>query len=354
MLAIIAAHYATKSGFSYTGGSGLSAGRLFLQTFSVGGFGDDIFILLTGYYLSKKKKSSPAKVLRLAGVTFFYTVLFYLILVLLLGRGAEYDRSLEKLLHIIFPVPFGSYWFITDYLVLYLASPYLNRLLDMLDEVTHRRILLGGICLFSVIPSVLRADFGAAGSWLPWFFVLYLTGAYIRLYADTGKGPFARLSVDRGRLLLLFIGSVLLRVVILAIVDAISPTVTFLIPYEGTLSEIDQFLFFVPALTLFLLFRNMRIRGNAVLYEAAASVFGVYLIHNNEYLKDILWHDIFRCQIMQDSPLLPLHMVGTVIAVFVICVILESLRRYAFRAAGSLILPKQRGRRTGASSFDKK
>ncbi|MBQ3789451.1 MAG: acyltransferase [Lachnospiraceae bacterium] len=354
MLAIIASHYATKGGFTYTDGSGLSAGRWFLQFFSLGGFGDDLFILISAYFLSEKRKSKPSKALRLAGVTLFYSLLFYLIFVLLLGGGTEYDRSWEKLLRILLPVPFGGYWFITDYIVLYLTAPYLNRMLDTLDEKTHRRLMLGGICMFSLTPSVLRADFGAAGSWLPWFVVLYLTGTYIRRYADEGQGPLAELSGNRIKLLLLFTGTLLLRGLLIAIIDQVSPRVGFFVPYESKLSEIDQFLFFLPAAALFLLLRRAGIGGTALLYETAASVLGVYLIHNNEYLKNVLWHDIFRAQNLQDSPWLPLHMAVSVIAVFVVCAALESLRRLVFRGIGSVLSPAPKSGEGGSTRFDKK
>ncbi|MBR5116437.1 MAG: acyltransferase [Lachnospiraceae bacterium] len=335
MIAIIASHYATKGGFTFADGSGLSGTRLFLQTFSLGGFGDDLFILISAYFLSAKNKIRPGKALRLAGVTLFYTLLFYLIFVCLLGGGTDYDRSFEKLLHILLPVPFGGYWFITDYIVLFLFAPYLNRMINTLVERAHRMLMLGGICLFSLTPSVLRADFGASGSWLPWFVVLYITGAYIRRYADAGQGPFAKLCNNRNSLLLIFAGGLLLRILLLAAFDTVSPRIGFFLPYEAKLSEIDQFLFFVPAAALFLLLRRADIKGNALLYEAAASVLGVYLIHNNEYLKEVLWHKILRCQEMQTSPFLPLHMLMSVIAVFAVCAAAETLRRHVFGMASA-------------------
>ena len=88
------------------------------------------FVLLTGYFSSRKENIGITKLLKLNNLAYFYKIVF---LIIFLVFGLKTFSSLE-LFRIIQPITlFGQYWFIAIYLLLYLVSPYLNKLLNNLD-----------------------------------------------------------------------------------------------------------------------------------------------------------------------------------------------------------------------------
>ena len=86
MVCIVASHYASKSGFEKAGLSG--ANRLWLQGLSLGGFGDDIFFLISAYFLCEGTVSAK-KALRLIVQVTFYTVVIAVPVVLFTFAGVN-------------------------------------------------------------------------------------------------------------------------------------------------------------------------------------------------------------------------------------------------------------------------
>ena len=54
---------------------------------------------------------------------------------------------------------------------------------------------------------------------------------------------------------------------------------------------------------------------------------GVYLFQSNDLVSLVLWQDVLHTRAFTDSPLLPLHAVGSVLLVFAAGLTIEALRR---------------------------
>ena len=149
----------------------------------------NLFILITGYFSCTTQRRQPVKILELVLQVIAFNGFYYLISALLQG-GFSPKSFLLKLL--------PANYFVILYSVLYVISPYLNRLLLQLDKKQRTSLLVLCLILFSVLPIV--ADMielvigssliglntvGAYGdSWgytIVNFTLMYLIGAYIRL-----------------------------------------------------------------------------------------------------------------------------------------------------------------------------
>ena len=66
---------------------------------------------------------------------------------------------------------------------------------------------------------------------------------------------------------------------------------------------------------------------NKLINTVSGCTFGVYLIHDNPFVRRLLWKRIFNIGELYSSSLFPLHAVAIVVSVFVFCAIIEFLRQ---------------------------
>ena len=89
---------------------------------------------------------------------------------------------------------------------------------------------------------------------------------------------------------------------------------------------------FLPVLTgvcSFLFFRDLPIRPSKAINTVAASTCGVLCIHaNSDTMRQWLWKDLLKNTEHYASGWMPLHAVGSVLAVFVLCVLIDLVRIY--------------------------
>ena len=82
----------------------------------------------------------------------------------------------------------------------------------------------------------------------------------------------------------------------------------------------------VLAVLYFSLFRGLDVRPNKLIYSVGASTFGVYLIHNNEQLKDFMWYKVLKITDYVESPLFIVYSLFCMLAIFAVCSAIEILR----------------------------
>ena len=101
----------------------------------------NIFVLLSGYFNVR----SGFRILKTASLwlqVFFYSVVG-LLLALVLGISVGENHVFAA----FFPVINRSYWFFGAYILLYLASPFLNVMLNNLDKKHFRALVIGIFCI---------------------------------------------------------------------------------------------------------------------------------------------------------------------------------------------------------------
>lgn len=85
------------------------------------------------------------------------------------------------------------------------------------------------------------------------------------------------------------------------------------------------------AMSLFSLFINIKPFNSRPINQTAACTFGVYLIHDNSIMRNLLWIKIFKNADYAMSEYLILHLIVTVTAIYTCCTIIEFMRKTVFK-----------------------
>lgn len=86
----------------------------------------------------------------------------------------------------------------------------------------------------------------------------------------------------------------------------------------------------ISSIALFCFFNSLNIRFNEFINKLAKYTFGVYLIDVNEYFSRFLYRQVFNSDHYWNSNLMIVNLVYSVLSVYIICVLLESIRLKLF------------------------
>lgn len=311
MLFIVMSHACVHSNFDIST-SAMSFNKLFVQWGVLGNLGVDIYVLISGYFLCRKKREYRS-ILKLFLQVWFYSLLLFLFSSIVWN----YNYSVKAFLGVVFPTIFEEYWFFTTYIILSLLMPYINLVLEKLDKHSLERLICLMTILWVVIPTfTLQTMYGNA---LSEFIMLYIIGAYFRMYPQNVLNDKARRYC-----LLIISGSLLLLS-------------TFVLDYLGEKNAIFSnkgILFFERnsplivgiAVGLFSVAIYRKPFCNRFINILGACTFGVYLIHDNPAIRKIIWLDLFHNAEYFFSPILPIRIIGCMLLVFLVSSLIEYIR----------------------------
>ncbi|MBQ4565979.1 MAG: acyltransferase [Oscillospiraceae bacterium] len=312
MLLIVLSHICAHSGFVIDGGS-VSLNRLLVQWGALGGLGNNLFVLISGYFLCTRGTKAPSL------GKLFVQVWFYSISLFVVCKFAfDYDYSLIALAEVFLPTIFQEYWFFTAYVLLALLSPFLNLFLESVSKTGLRKLLLLAGVLWVLIPTFTRMQMG--GNKLTHFMFLYLIGAYFRKYPEN---LFSRKGLRR----LVTLASFALLFLSTLAFEVLGTKWSIFDSHGKFFFESNTLLVMGASLGLF----SMAIYGkaffNPLINGIAGCTFGVYLIHDNPAVRKLLWRQLLPHGAYMDSPFLIVGMLFSVTAVFLLCTGIEYLRQ---------------------------
>lgn len=317
MLVIVAHHYVVNSGVSdqINQQTVLGFRDFFLLIFGWGGkTAINCFVLITGYFMCASRITAR-KFFKLLGEIEFYKIVIYLIF-LLSGYEAFSVKSLLKSVTPFYSVGSG---FTSSYLVFFLLIPFINKLIEALTQREHGLLLLVCLGAYTAIPSFL---FGTVPiNYIGWFSIVYLIGAYLRLYPVYQSGSvkfwgFATLAA----LLLSW-----LSVIVLAQAGNVLGK-TGLYYYE--VADSNKFLAVALSVCAFLFFKNLKLGCRKGINAVAASTFGVLMIHaNSDTMRQWLWRDTLNNVRAYSSDYWMVHAIASVAGVFAVCTIIDMGRK---------------------------
>ena len=84
------------------------------------------------------------------------------------------------------------------------------------------------------------------------------------------------------------------------------------------------------SLFIFLSFKNMKIGYSNLINTLGGAAFGVYLIHDNYFLRQFLWKELFCNNKFASSNNLIIYSIGAVYIVYIVCTAIELLRQEFF------------------------
>ena len=319
MTMIVGFHFATHGGFQFNSQT-ITIPRLWWNILEMGGhFGVVVFVLITGFFLVERKGLviKPQKVIRIWGQIFFYSILLFFVS-FLLGKGSVSPKSI---ISTFFPITFGQWWFASTYLVLYLIHPALNKLLQSLSKKEYQRLLLFMLVIWSLIPTITNTRFQSNS--LLEFVLYYSIAGYIKIYGlnhrYSSKKWFA-----------LWFAFSILTYLSCVIFMLIGTKIEFFSVIARLFYRRNSILTICRAVSFFVAFLSLNIKKNQFVNTISSAAFGVYLLHDSNLLRPYLWKEVFRNAQYQDSLLLLPYSIIVVAIVYIVCTIIDLLRRSFF------------------------
>ena len=314
MILIIAHHYVVNSGLWGAEGpimsSPMSGKSLFLLLFGAWGkTGINCFVFITGYFMCKSKITAK-KFLKLLLEVEFYRILFYVIFFI----TGYTEFSLRGLVKTLLPITQVKSNFTGCYLLFFLCIPFLNIFIKNVTEKQH----IYATALLCFIYVILGTAFGKNinMNYVSWFAVLYLIASYIRLYPK---------KIFSNRKFWGITASLMIAFSMASVIFFTWLGKPRFDPYY-LLQDSNKLLAVLTALSAFMFFKNLKF-NSAFVNTIAASCFGVLLIHaNSDTMRKWLWYDVLDNAGMFNSQWLIVHMVTSVIVIYIVCTIIDYLR----------------------------
>lgn len=312
MLLIVAHHFVVNSGvLDVMYEHPLSANSIFLFLFGAWGkTGINCFMLITGYFMCKSN-ITMRKYVKLISEVLFYNIVISL-LFLVFGIGSIKDLF-EGLL-IVRNVNSGN--FIACFLAFYLFIPFLNILLQNINQKQHQYLI--GLLAFLYVFLGTVPKFSVVMNYVSWFSFLYIVAAYVRYYPIKNRRwglwtIFFILTAILSITTCLFLGSKLDKQLAYRFV-----------------SDSNTFLAFAIGFCSFMFFKDLKIKQSRVINTIGGSTFGVLCIHaNSDTMRKWLWGTVLNVKGAYSFTLgkLVLFSLISVLGVFAICSIVEIMRQ---------------------------
>ncbi|MER1302018.1 acyltransferase family protein [Ligilactobacillus salivarius] len=325
MFMIVVHHFAFHGTFDFKTITNTNQGALLATLIleSFGKVGVAIFVLIGAYFLVEKSFSFK-RVMNLVILTSFYSIIIYIIL-RVLKFGIPNDYLWTK---IIFPYPIPTnYWFVTSYIVMLLSMPMLNIVIRNINQRKHLYILLFLTVFIVVIPDLYSYFPGKMDIWIgqfgatdaTYFIYLYFIASYFRLYSSklTRKWEYWLILVVIGNILLFISYSLPLF---------ISDATHNYLNYSQLMIGQNSTVITMVAVSIFMLFVNINIGKVRCINYISASMFGVYLLHENSFLRPIIWNYINNNRFTTFTSMI-INGLKYSFLIFIICILIDIVFR---------------------------
>lgn len=236
--------------------------------------GVNLFVLISGYFLVKTTRNTTnwEKVTKLWLSVFFYSAIIYAFSIGIHRKPLNF----QELIHVLMPIRYDSYWFITQYLGLYIMSPFLAKWARSMSKQEYKIMLVS----FFIITSILQLQGLKGGFSLIWFLFIFMFAGYIQLW-ESESFTIKRWNTYAG-IIFIFI-SALLFLISFPINGKTLNIVSYWDFYNGPL-------LFIASVSLFLFFKKIKeSKLVVVVSKLSPYMFGVYLVHENPIVKEHLW-----------------------------------------------------------------
>lgn len=280
------------------------------------------YALISGYVSVNTKKLRLHKISVLWLQVVFYTILFTAVFGALKLGGVGYTYEIWK--KSIFPVFTNHYWYFSCYFALFFLIPFLNKMLNALNEKELKTLFFVIIILFSVMPTIFREDAFklSRGYSVIWLVLLYLLGGITKK-----------------------LHTVKLKVIPLLIAYAAFSAAAFVFLYavtkSGTEKVSNQLLYsyssptiLLAAYFLFLAAINIDIKFKPainIIKTLSPLSFSVYIIHTNYWIWNFVLKKRFADYAGLRSIKLAAAVLLTALAIYLFCSAIDLIRFYIFK-----------------------
>ena len=299
------------------------------------------FILVTGYY-QVESNFKQSKIWSLLNANWFYRVL--IVVLLLTFNIVSIDKV--SLIKETFPINLNEYWFFKNYLLLYCLTPFINKGIEKLNKSTYQKMIIVSFIIFSIVPSVTGGSyFDNSGFTLYQFVFLYMVGAYLKKYPLSKSYIFKVMSKNMYKLILIFIlfTCVFSNYILYKYSMSVSSVNTVLGEISSYVSRASTLynnpFVIIQSICFFEYFGTLTIK-NRYINKLASLVFGIYLIHDNNFSRGL----IYAYLKINDGPIYSYKFIFYVffiaVLIYAICAVIEYIRQKLFKKIYNFKLSK--------------
>ena len=274
----------------------------------------DLFMLISGYFSCKNKKTLIEKPIKLLTQVIIFSFGHYLIASFINGT-----LSIKGTIASIVP----ANYFVILYIVVYLLSPYLNLIYDTVSD----NFIILIVSVFSVYPTLVDwfskftgknwfglSSIGLNGSQEGYQIVNFIMMYYVGMYINKNIDKLKNISIVK--LIMLVIATTL-------IISLMANGFEILgIGMNTAWSYCNPFIV-VEAVLIFLIFNKINIGSKRYINKISAASFTVYLTHC--YLIQYIG---VEWAIQQNTIIMLLHLYISVIAIYLVCFIVYLIYSY--------------------------
>ena len=290
----------------------------------------NLYVLISGYFLVQSK-AKWGKIPSIWMQTAFYSVCIYLLFAVVGLGGAIF--SVKDFVSSVLVVRYGAvadrtYWFVAQYIGLLALSPFLNRLVAGMTKVEYRTLIVILLLLDFSFGYVFYGNVYSGGQTLFHFISVYFIAGYIRHYQLFGTWS--------KRKLLGVCAIVIVAVVALdymyCLAHCIKHQETFQLQLSSRYLNYNGIPLVLAAL-VFCMVQRAPIGDNRLvrfLVAIAPFSFGVYLIHDNIYVRGWLWRVVTSYVSFSPSNVV-LCSLSVAASIYAVCTGIDMLRALVFR-----------------------
>jgi surface polysaccharide O-acyltransferase-like enzyme len=243
----------------------------------------------------------------------FYAMIWFAILAL----TKQVPYSTDFLKYSLMPFLYGN-WFLTCYLLIYLASPLIKKAIVASTEKQLRLSVIVFYVLVNIVCFVARNTLIENWFTRPVLFVFWLfIGAWIQ------KGNYS----INWKWRLAGIGAFVLG-------TAIRLALLYSNSVNSAQHDIDKYFSYyspflvVEATALFLEFKGFKIKESRIINGISGATLGIYLTHDNDYARKTIWHTLFKTENYVDSPYMILYLIGCTFLIFLVSLLIDFSRKH--------------------------
>ena len=294
-----------------------------------GKIGVNIFVLISGYYLSLRVDFDKNKCLKMWFQIFVYSILIYIFSVFIIHNNIF---NIHEFVKVFFPISNSRWWFASSYFILFILSPYINKGLNALNEIEFKKVLIIEFVMWSIFPSIFNSPMQS--NMFVYMVFMYCIGAYIRRFYFDNNKKCINIETDK-KLNKFIINNTIIIAICIYVIVYMCAIIMIIIFNKYSLFEGKYMHFYgiqtspivIISILLFIGFEKRKPLYSKKINYIADGVFGVYLIHDNTYMRYFLWKQIFRNSQYQQSSLLIIYLLFEMVLVFCICLIIEKIRK---------------------------
>lgn len=309
---IIFNHYSIYGGFEFE--NPLSFNAFMIEFLHLGGkIGVDIFIFISGWFMSRSKKFDIKRIVRLC-----LQVLFYSIILAAAGRFLG-TLSNSDTVRMLLAIPAGNWIFITSYFMLSCLSPVLNIIINNISKRQYFSLLAFLAFTWICVPTILPIDFDMSNT--SWYIYIYMLAGFLRKYEDDiPKKPKMWFTIGIASLLIIILSEIVLEVMGVHVAAVFGE-------HAEHFRNMNSIFVVINVVGIFLGVSQLKPRTSDIIPKIASTSLAVFVLHDNRALRPLIWTDWFRTTKFNDSPFLVVHALLTAIVIFIIGMTIDLIRQ---------------------------